>query len=142
MWRYGAIIRPLNAEWVIHACNAHGYMCMHSQTHTLRHMHEHPGSVSEGISSSTFPLHQSVLSAASAPPGLPGLAATGDLLTCSFVAELCGRICMCVCVCVLAVRSNSSLILTRHCQPGMFERMGSFFVFNSEVVVEQPAPHR
>lgn len=48
------------------------------------------------MSGSTFPLHQFLLYAASASPGLPGLAAARDLLTCPFVAELCA--CMCVCI--------------------------------------------
>lgn len=110
-------------------------MCQHTHTHPLSqsqtHTHTHLGSVSEGLGSSTFPLHQFLLHAAFASPGLPGLAAARDLLTCSFVVELC------VFACVSAVRSNSSFPLTCYSLSGMLEQIVSLFALNSAAVVEQ-----
>lgn len=75
-----------------------------SQSQTHMHTHTQPGSVSEEKSSSTFPLHQSQLYATSVSPGLSGLAAARDFLTCPFVAEpcvcVCERECVCLHVCV------------------------------------------
>lgn len=57
---------------------------VYAKTPSFSFIHSHPYRgypVSEGVSCSTFPLHQSGLRAASASPGLPRLAVAGDLLT-------------------------------------------------------------
>ncbi len=96
----------------------------------------HPGSVSEGKSSSTFPLHHSLLYAASASAGLPGLAAARDFAHLPFCCRTlsvrtfaCLRVC--VCVCVFAGRSNISHPLTRYSVPDMLDRMVSLFTLKS-----------
>lgn len=89
--------RPSSIQLISSECTCSTRMCQHTPTHPLSQSHTLTltGSVSEGMSSSTFPLHQSLLYAASASAGLPGLAAARDLLTCSFVAELaCLRVCI------------------------------------------------
>lgn len=69
------------------------HVCANAPSHTLflnqTHTHTHSEFISEGVSSSTFPLHQSL-------QPLPRLPAARGLLTCPFVAELC--ICTRVCV--------------------------------------------
>lgn len=92
--------------------------------HTLflnhTHMHTDPRAVSEGLSSSTFPLHQFLFYAASASPGLPGLTAARDLLTCSFVADLSVFACACICSQVRQRLPTDMLLLCLTCSKKFF----------------------
>lgn len=80
-------------------------------THPLSHSHTHPyrGSVSEGVSCSTFPLHQSGLRAASASRGLPRLAVAGDLLTWPLPQD---RVYVCMHECVFPLSKGKQLTPT------------------------------
>lgn len=86
---------------------------------------------------STFPLHQSLICAA--PPGLPGLATAGDLLTCTFVAKL--RMCVFAYVCVSesAHAARSNILRSSHML--LPSRTRAQFVSRSKAVVVQADRH-
>lgn len=132
---------------VIQSEQARSHVCVHmyEQALPLCHFqrrdtraHTCPGSVSEGMSSSTFPLHQSLLPYPLSHQACPVLL---QQEICSPVLLLQNCVCVCVwCVCLLVVQSNSYLALTAYSLLDMLERVVLLFALNSEVVVESSTP--
>lgn len=131
---------------VIQSEQAHSRVCTHvwastSSLSEMRHTSTHmPRVCLRGDEQQYFSTASVSAPLPSVSPGLPGLAATRDLFTCSFVAELYVCLFAYVCVCLLVVQSNSYLALTAYSPLDMLERVVLLFALNSEVVVESRTP--